>query len=149
MVGINNVRYSLSAGCTGMAQACLDLSIKYAKERNQFGKPIGNFQLIQEKIADMVVETEASRLLYLHVGYLKDKGLPFRRETSIAKIYSTELAMRASINAMKIFGAYGYCDEFPVERHFRDVMAPTIFGGTNEMHRLNIGREVLGLDAMR
>ena len=147
--GINNVRYSLAAGCTGMAQACIDASVKYAKERNQFGKPIGSFQLIQERIADMVVETEASRLLYLRVGYLKDKGLPFTRETSIAKIYATELALRASTNAMKIHGAYGYCDEFPVERQFRDAMAPTIFGGTNEIHRLTIGREVLGINAFR
>jgi len=149
MSGINNVRYGLSAGCTGMAQACIDASVKYAKERIQFGKPIGSFQLMQEKIADMIVETEASRFLYLHVGYLKDKGLPFRRETSIAKIYATELALRASTDAMKIHGAYGYCDEFPVERYFRDVMAPTIFGGTNEMHRLTIGRDVLGIDAIR
>ena len=149
MSGINNVRYSLAAGCTGMAQACIDASVKYAKERYQFGKAIGSFQLVQEKIADMIVETEAARLLYLHVGYLKDKGLPFRRETSIAKIYSTELALRASTNAMKILGAYGYCDEFPVERHFRDVMAPTIFGGTNEMHRLMLGREVLSIDALK
>jgi len=147
MSGINNVRYSLAAGCTGLAQACIDASVKYAKERNQFGKPIGSFQLIQEKIADMIVETEAARLLYLHVGYLKDKGLPFLRETSIAKIYATELALRASTSAMKIHGAYGYCDEFPVERYFRDVMAPTIFGGTNEIHRLIISRDILGISA--
>lgn len=149
MSGINNVRYSLSAGCTGMAQGCIDACIRYARERVQFGKPIGSFQLIQEKIADMIVETEASRLLYLRAGYLKDRGLPFRRELSIAKIYATELALRASTNAIKIHGAYGYCDEFPVERHFRDVMAPTIFGGTNEMHRLILGREALGIDAFR
>ena len=149
MSGINNVRYSLSAGCTGMAQGCIDASIKYARERVQFDKPIGSFQLIQEKIADMIVETEAARLLYLRVGYLKDRGLPFRRELSIAKIYATELAMRASASAMKLHGAYGYCDEFPVERHFRDVMAPTIFGGTNEMHRLILGRDAIGIDAFR
>ncbi len=149
MSGINNVRYSLSAGCTGMAQGCIDACIKYAKERIQFDKPIGSFQLIQEKIADMIVETEASRLLYLRVGYLKDKGLPFRHELSIAKIYSTEIAMRASVSAMKLHGAYAYCDEFPVERHFRDVMAPTIFGGTNEMHRLILGREAIGIGAFK
>jgi Acyl-CoA dehydrogenases len=132
-----------------MAQGCIDASIKYARERVQFDKPIGSFQLIQEKIADMIVETEAARLLYLRVGYLKDRGLPFRRELSIAKIYATELAMRASAGAMKLHGAYGYCDEFPVERHFRDVMAPTIFGGTNEMHRLILGRDAIGIDAFR
>ncbi len=149
MGGINNVRYSLAAGCTGMIQSCVGACVKYAQERNQFGKPIGSFQLIQEKIADMIIDAEASRFLYLHVGYLKDKGLPFNRETSIAKIFATEAALRASANAIRVHGAYGYCDEFPVERHFRDVMAPTIFGGTNEMHRLTIGRDVLGINAIR
>ena len=147
--GIVNVRYSLSAACTGIVQSCLDASVKYSQERRQFGKAIGSFQLVQELIADMAISAEASRMLYLHVGYLKDKGLPLERETSIAKIFSTEAALRASANAMKIHGAYGYCDEFPVERHFRDIMAPTIFGGTNEIHRLFIGRGLTGLDAYR
>jgi alkylation response protein AidB-like acyl-CoA dehydrogenase len=147
LVGISNVRYSLSAGCTGIVQSCIDACVKYAQERNQFGKPIGSFQLMQGMITDMVVDAEAARLLYLHVGYLMDKGLPFRRELSIAKIFATEAALRASVNAIKIHGAYGYCDEFPVERGFRDVLAPTIFGGTNEMHRLLIGRDILGISA--
>ncbi|MBI2906602.1 MAG: acyl-CoA dehydrogenase family protein [Chloroflexi bacterium] len=147
--GIANVRYSLSAACTGIIQACADASAKYAKERSQFGKPIGSFQLVQEMIANMLVDAEASRLLYLRLGYLKDKGLPCEREASIAKLFSTEAALRASTNAIKIHGAYGYCDEFPVERHFRDVMGPTIFGGTSEIHRLILGRDALGLDAFR
>lgn len=149
VAGIMNVRYSLSAACTGIIQSCLDASIKYAKERRQFGKPIGGFQLVQEMVADMAISAEAARYLYFHAGYLKDKGLPLEQETSIAKIFSTEAALRACANAIKIHGAYGYCDEFPIERHFRDILAPTIFGGTNEIHRLFIGRNATGLDAYR
>ncbi len=149
VAGIMNVRYSLSAACTGIIQSCLDASVKYAQERHQFKKPIGSFQLVQEMISDMAVSAEAARYLYLHAGYLKDKGLPLERATSIAKIFSTEAALRVCANAIKIHGAYGYCDEFPVERHFRDIMAPTIFGGTNEIHKLFIGRDVTGLDAYR
>ncbi len=147
--GINNVRYSLAAASTGIIQACIDASAKYARERHQFGKPIGAFQLVQEMVSDMEVAAEASRLLYLHVGYLKDKSLPFERETSVAKLFGTEAALQASIKALRIHGAYGYCDEFPVERYYRDIMAPIIFGGTNEIHRLIIGRNVLGIDAFK
>ncbi len=147
--GIMNVRYSLSAACTGIIQSCLDACVQYSKERRQFGKSIGGFQLVQEMLADMAISAEASRMLYLQVGYLKNKGLPLDRQTSIAKLFSTEAALRASANAIKIHGAYGYCDEFPVERHFRDIMAPTIFGGTNEVHKLFIGRDMTGLDAYR
>jgi alkylation response protein AidB-like acyl-CoA dehydrogenase len=149
MEGINNVRYSLAAGCTGMIQSCVDACSRYTQERNQFGKAIGSFQLIQAMIADMAVDAEAARLLYLKVGYLKDKELPSRRESSIAKIFNTEAALRACIKAMRIYGAYGYSDEFPAERHYRDIMAPMIFGGTNEIHRLSIGRDIIGIDAFR
>ncbi|MFH1382555.1 MAG: acyl-CoA dehydrogenase family protein [Chloroflexota bacterium] len=147
--GIMHVRYSLSAACTGMIQSCIDASAQYAKDRKQFGKSIGSFQLVQELISDMVVSAEAARYLYLHVGYLKDKGLRCERETAIAKLFSTEAAARASANAMRIHGAYGYCDEFPVERYFRDAMAPTIFGGTSEIQKLVIGRDILDIDAFR
>jgi len=144
---INHARYTIAAGCTGMAQACIDACVKYAKERQQFGRPIGSFQLIQGMIADMIVETQAARLLTYQVGYLKDKGLPYAKETSIAKYYATEVALRASTNAMRLHGAYGYSDEFPPERHFRDVMGPIIFGGTNEIQKLIIGRDALGISA--
>jgi len=149
IAGVKNVRYSVAAACTGMIQNCIDASVKYARERHQFGKPIGSFQLVQEMIADMVVAAEASRYLYYRVGYLKDKGLPCGRETSIAKLFSTDAALRASTNAIKVHGAYGYCDEFPVERHFRDILAPTTFGGTSEVHKLFIGRDVIGIDAYK
>ena len=132
-----------------MIQSCIDACSRYTQERHQFGKAIGSFQLIQEMIADMAVDAEAARLLYLKVGYLKDKELPSRRESSIAKIFTTEAALRACIKAMRIYGAYGYSDEFPAERHYRDIMAPMIFGGTNEIHRLSIGRDIIGIDAFR
>jgi len=149
MEGISNVRYSLAAGCTGIIQSCINACCRYAQERFQFGKPIGAFQLVQEMIADMVISAEAARFLYLRVGNLKNRGVPCRRETSVAKVFATEAALQACAKAIKIHGAYGYCDEFPVERHFRDVMAPTLFGGTNEIHRLIIARDILGIDAFR
>ncbi len=147
MSGINNARYTIAAGCVGLAQACIDASVKYAKERHQFGKPIGSFQLIQGHIADMIVETEAARLLVYRTGDLKNKGLPHARETSIAKYYATEVALRAANSAVRIHGGYGYSDEFPVGRYFRDAMGPILFGGTSEIQKLIIGRDALGINA--
>lgn len=147
MSGISDARYTIAAGCVGLAQSCIDASIKYARERYQFGKPIGSFQLIQGYIADMIVETEAARLLVYHTGYLKNKGLPHARETSIAKYYATEVALRAANSAIRIHGGYGYSDEFPVERYFRDAMGPILFGGTSEVQKLIIGRDALGISA--
>jgi butyryl-CoA dehydrogenase len=147
--GIMNVRYSLSAACTGIIQSCLDESIKYSQERSQFGKPIGSFQLMQEMIANMNIDVDAARLLWMRVGSMKDKGQNVEKESSVSKVFATEAALRAATAAIKLHGAYGYCDEFPVERHFRDILAPTIFGGTNEIHRLSLGRAFTGLDAFR
>ncbi len=147
MSGINNARYTIAAGCVGLAQSCINASIKYAQERHQFGRPIGSFQLIQGMIADMIVETEAARLLVYRTGYLKDKGLPNIRETSIAKYYATEAALRAANSAIRIHGGYGYSDEFPVERYLRDAMGPILFGGTSEVQKLIIGRDALGISA--
>ncbi len=144
---ISIARYSIAAGCTGIAQGCVDACVKYAQERYQFGKPIGSFQLVQGIIADMVVETEAARFLTYRAGYLKDRDLPNARETSIAKYYATEAALRASTNAIRLHGAYGYSDASPVERYHRDAMGAIIFGGTNEIQKLIIGRDVLGISA--
>lgn len=145
---INHARYTIAAGCTGVAQSCLDASIRYTRQRQQFGRPIGSFQLVQGMVADMVVETKAARLLTYQVGYLKDKGLPYIEETSIAKFYATEVALRASINAMRLHGAYGYSDDYVVERNYRDTLGPIIFGGTNEIQKLLIGRNALGINAI-
>jgi alkylation response protein AidB-like acyl-CoA dehydrogenase len=143
----DSARLGVAARTIGTAQACLDASISYAQTRKQFGKLIGSFQLIQEMIADMSVEIEAARLLVYRAAALKDKGNPATVETSMAKYYSSEIALKAANNALQIHGSYGYSDEYPVERYFRDVKVSTILEGTSQMHKLIIGRSKTGLSA--
>ena len=141
-------RLFVAAGAIGMAQSCLDASIRYTRERHQFGKPIASFQLVQEAIARMAAETEAIRLLVYYAGHLKSQGQPHAREMSSAKWLATELAVRASAEAIRLHGAYGCTDDFPVEHHYRDAVLGTVLGGTSEMHKLIIGRELLGINAV-
>lgn len=148
LIGIDVARLFVAAGAIGMAQSCLDACIKYTKERHQFGKPIASFQLVQEAIARMEAETEAIRLLVYYAGELKTKGLPHAKELSSAKWLATELAVRVSAEAIRLHGAYGCTDDFPVEHHYRDAVLGTILGGTTEMHKLIIGRELLGINAV-
>lgn len=147
MGGLDNGRFSVAAGCVGISQACIDASVKYAKERIQFDRPIGSFQLIQDMIARMVVDTEAARLLVYKAAYVKNKGERSTHETSIAKYFASEAALRAANMAVQIHGGYGYSDEFPVERYLRDARVATIYEGTSEIQKLIIGRDVLGLRA--
>lgn len=147
MSGLDNGRFSVAAGCVGISQACIDASIKYAKGRTQFDRPIGSFQLIQDMIARMVTETEAARLLVYKAADVKNKGRRSTLETSIAKYFASEAALRAANMAVQIHGGYGYSDEFPVERYLRDARVATIYEGTSEIQKLIIGREVLGLRA--
>ena len=148
LVGIDTARLFIAAGAIGMAQSCLDASIKYSKERHQFGRPIASFQLVQEVIARMEAETEAIRWLVYYVSDLKTKGLPHAKELSSAKWLATELAVRASAEAIRLHGAYGCTDDFPVAHHYRDAVLSTILGGTTEIHKLTIGRELLGINAI-
>jgi len=148
LIGIDTARLFIAAGAIGMAQSCLDACIKYAKERCQFGKPIASFQLVQEVIARMQAETEAIRWQVYYAAELKSKGLPHAKELSSAKWLATELAVRASAEAIRLHGAYGCTDDFPVEHHYRDAVLSTILGGTTEMHKLTIGRELLGINAL-
>lgn len=148
LVGIDTARLFIAAGAIGMAQSCLDASIKYSKERQQFGRPIASFQLIQEVIARMEAETEAIRWLVYYVSDLKTKGLPHAKELSSAKWLATELAVKVSAEAIRLHGAYGCTDDFPVAHHYRDAMLSTILGGTTEIHKLTIGRELLGINAI-
>jgi alkylation response protein AidB-like acyl-CoA dehydrogenase len=131
----------------GLAQAAIDASIKYARERRQFGRPIGSFQMIQEMIVDMVIETEAARLLTYQVFDLLDKGISCFKESSMAKAFAPEVAFRVTSKALQIHGAYGLSEEYPLERYFRDARALTIPDGTTEIQKLIVGREVLGLKA--
>jgi len=147
MSALDNGRYGVASGCVGIIQGCIDACVKYAKERHQFGKPIGSFQLIQEKIARMVVDCDASRLLVYRAGDLKNKGIKNTLETSIAKYFASEAAVRAATDAIQIFGAYGYSNEYPVERYLRDAKVATIYEGTSEIQKLIIGHHTIGIKA--
>jgi alkylation response protein AidB-like acyl-CoA dehydrogenase len=135
-------RISIAAMALGIGQGALDESIKYAKEREQFGRPISKFQAIQWMIADMSTELEAARLLTYRAGYLKDKGVRVTKESAMAKLYAAEAGMRACTKAIQIHGGYGYTKDYPVERFFRDVKLCEIGEGTSEIQRLVIARRL-------
>jgi butyryl-CoA dehydrogenase len=140
-------RYTVAAGCVGAAQGCIDICKEHAKQRVQFGKTIASFQLIQQMIADMVVECEAGRLLVYRAGHLKNKGIPNTRETSIAKYYCSEMVNRVAYKAIQIHGGYGFSGEYPVERFYRDARINTLYEGTSQIQQLIIGAIELGVRA--
>jgi len=140
-------RYTVAAGCVGSAQGCIDICKEYAKQRIQFGKQIASFQLIQQMIADMVVECEAGRLLVYRAGDMKNKGLPNIRETSIAKYYCSEMVNRVAYKAVQIHGGYGFSGEYDVERFYRDARINTLYEGTSQIQQLIIGAIELGIKA--
>jgi alkylation response protein AidB-like acyl-CoA dehydrogenase len=148
MSALDSGRYSVAAGCVGVCQGSLDHSVAYAKEREQFGRPIGSFQLVQAMIADMRVQTDAARLLVYRAGALKDNGKPSTTETSIAKLYATEAAQNCSHLAIQVHGGSGYVDDHPVERYFRDVRVTTLYEGTSQIQKLIIGRAETGINAL-
>jgi len=148
MSALDRGRYSVAAGCVGIAQGCVNESVKYAKERRQFDRPIASFQLVQELIAEMVVDTDAARLLVWRAGHLKDRKQPNTLETSIAKYYATEAAVRCANNAIQVHGGYGYIDEYPVERYMRDARVTTLYEGTSQIQKLIIGRHATGINAL-
>ena len=140
MSALDSGRMSLAAGCLGIAQGCLEASIEYAGERSQFDRPLARFQLVQELIADMAVETEAARLLVWRVAALADAGKPHRLESSYAKYFASEVAVRAANAAVQVHGGYGYVDEFPVGKYLRDARVTTLYEGTSQIQKLIIGR---------
>ncbi len=137
-------RTAIGAMSVGIAQGALEQSIAYAKQREQFGKPISKFQAIQWMIADMATEIEAARLLVMRAAYLEDKGERFTREAAMAKLFASEMATRAARKAIQIHGGYGYMKDLPLERFFRDVKLCEIGEGTSEVQRMVIARQ-LGL----
>ena len=147
MSALDAGRMSLAAGCVGIAQACVDAAVTYSKERNQFDQPIARFQLVQELIADMAVETDAARLLTWRVAALADQGQPHRLESSYAKYYASEVAVRAANAALQVHGGYGYIDEYPVGKFLRDARVTTLYEGTSQVQKLIIGRELTGENA--
>jgi alkylation response protein AidB-like acyl-CoA dehydrogenase len=148
MSALDSGRYSVAAGCVGICQGCVNASVDYSKERIQFDRPIASFQLVQEMIADMVVDTEASRALVWRAGWLKDTGQPNTKETSIAKLYSTEAAVRSANTAIQVHGGSGYVDDYPVERYLRDARVTTLYEGTSQIQKLIIARAETGINAM-
>jgi butyryl-CoA dehydrogenase len=148
MTALDSGRYSVAAGCVGICQGCVDASVAYAKDRQQFDRPIASFQLVQEMIADMVVETDAARALVWRAGWLKDTGRPNTTETSIAKLYATEAAVKCANTAIQVHGGSGYVDDYPVERYLRDARVTTLYEGTSQIQKLIIARAVTGVNAL-
>lgn len=144
MACLDNGRYTVAAGATGLIRACLDAGKTYAKSRYAFGREIGRFQLVQQKIANMVQFYDAARLLYLQAGWLKNKGVRNTRETSLAKLFATDASFQAAAEAVQIHGAYGYSDEYDVERYLRNAKGGVIYEGTSEIHQLMQAGYALG-----
>ena len=144
MRALDASRIGIAAQGLGIARAALEESLAYAKEREQFGKPIGAFQAIQFKLADMATEIDAARLLVQRAAWLKDVGRPFSKEAAMAKYFASELAQRASIEAVQVHGGNGYTTDYPVERYMRDAKVTTIYEGTSEIQKIVIARH-LGL----
>jgi alkylation response protein AidB-like acyl-CoA dehydrogenase len=147
MSALDNGRISLAAGCVGIAQGCLDASVAYAQERTQFGKPIAGFQLVQELLAEMAVETDAARLLTWRAASLADRGERHTLESSVAKLYASEASVRAANAAVQVHGGYGYVDEYPVGKYLRDARVTTLYEGTSQVQKLIIGRHLTGESA--
>jgi glutaryl-CoA dehydrogenase (non-decarboxylating) len=142
---LDNGRYTVASGATGLIRASLEASIKYSKERKAFGKEIGKHQLVQQKIARMVQSYEMARLLYLRAGWMKNQGMRNTRETSLAKWFATDESFNAASEAIQIHGAYGYSDEYDVERYLRNSRGAIIYEGTSEIHQLMQAGYALGL----
>ena len=136
MSALDNGRLTVAAGATGLIRACLEDSVSYAKERQTFGKPIAHHQLIKQKIGYMALWHESSRLLYLRAAWLKNQGVRNTRETSQAKWFATDRAVEAALEAVQLHGAYGYSDEYNVERYLRNSKGSVIYEGTSEIHQL-------------
>jgi alkylation response protein AidB-like acyl-CoA dehydrogenase len=148
MSALDSGRYSVAAGCVGICQGCVDASVAYAKEREQYGVPIASFQLVQAMIADMIVRRDAARLLVRRAGILKDQGKPSTVETSIAKLYATEASIECANLAIQVHGGSGYVDDHPVERYLRDARVTTLYEGTSQIQQLIIGRDATGINAL-
>ena len=146
MAGLDHGRLGVAAGAVGIQAACLEAATAFARSRRQFGQRIGDFQQVGALLADLHAALEASRLLVHHAGRRLDRNLPATSETSAAKLFATEAALRCATQALRIHGARGYSDELPLERHYRDAIGLTIYEGTSEIQRLILSRALLGRD---
>ena len=140
---LDSSRIVIAAQCVGIAQAALEAALKYSQQRQSFGRPIAQHQAVQFMLADMAAEIYASRAATMQAATLKDNGLPFVNEASMAKLMASEMAVRVTSNALQVYGGYGYFKDSPVERLFRDARVTTIYEGTSEVQRLIIARQLL------
>jgi alkylation response protein AidB-like acyl-CoA dehydrogenase len=145
MRALDSGRIGISAQAIGLAQGALDDALAYANERKQFGKKIGDFQTIQNKLADMAVKIKAARWMTWRAAARCDAGLPFTTEASMAKLYATDMAMEVTLDALQVFGGYGYLEEYPMARRVRDAKACQIYEGTNQVQRVVIARDVMAV----
>lgn len=136
-------RIGIAAQAVGIGRAVLEEALEYAKQREQFGKSIISFQAIQWKLADMATELDAAELLTLRAAWLEDNGRPYEKAAAMAKMYASDVTMRATVEGIQILGGYGYCKEYPMERHMRDAKICQIYEGTNEIMRLVIARNLI------
>jgi alkylation response protein AidB-like acyl-CoA dehydrogenase len=143
MIALDGGRIGIASQACGVARAALEASVRYAKDRRAFGQPIGEFEGVRWHLANMKTELAAAELLTLRAARLKEQGQAFTREASMAKLFASEASNRACDKAVQIHGGYGYIDEFPVERYFRDARVQTIYEGTSEIQRLVIARELI------
>jgi alkylation response protein AidB-like acyl-CoA dehydrogenase len=143
MTALDGGRVGIASQAVGIGTAALDAAVRYAKERQAFGQPIANYQAIRFMLADVATEMDAARLLALRAAGLKEAGKKFSREASMAKVFASEKANRACEIAVQVHGGYGYIDEFPAERLYRDARVTTIYEGTSEVQRIVIAREIL------
>ncbi len=144
MSALDHGRIGVAAGAVGVGQACLDACVEFVRQRRQFGQRIGDFEMIQSAIANMAADIEAARMLVYKAAWKKDKGEKVTRETSIAKLFATEAALRAASEAVLIHGGRGYSNEYPVERYYRDIKGLQIYEGTSHIQRIVIARDVIG-----
>lgn len=144
MSALDHGRLGVSAGALGVAQACLDASVAFARSRRQFGQRIGDFEMIQAVIANMAADVDAARMLVYRAAWLKDTGARATRQTSIAKLFATEAAVHAASEAVLLHGGRGYSNEYPVERYYRDIKGLQIYEGTSHIQRIVIARDVIG-----
>ncbi|MBB3036244.1 acyl-CoA dehydrogenase family protein [Hoyosella altamirensis] len=147
MKSLDKGRVSVGAGCVGIIQGCLDAAVGYATQRQQFGRPLASFQLVQDMIADISIELDAARLLVYRAASLIERGEEFSVAASKAKYFASEAAVRAANLAIQVLGGYGYVDEYPVQKYMRDARVMTLYEGTSQIQKLLIGRAATGVSA--
>lgn len=147
MKSLDKGRVSVGAGCTGIIQGCLEAVVSYSQEREQFGRPLASFQMIQDMIAEISIDADAARLLTWRAADMIERGVPFATEASKAKYFASEAAVKAANLAIQAFGGYGYVDEYPVQKYMRDARVMTLYEGTSQIQKLLIGRAETGISA--